>query len=485
MPLRQREENETQDLGGVLDSADDTKVQFGRFVSLSNWVFGKLKSIKKKRGVVPFQGNSSPAFQFQDNFVRTDCSTTFGTSIVSSCTITIANNIATVGNGCGFFVCPCTPNPTNFVQATYKDTRVGTPVSGIFLAIPSTATRTSFTGYGLVYDQAQATDKVTIYKWSAANLSSVGTKLGSVNVTLADGDVLRLTMSNDASGTLIAKITQPSGNTTFSVNDTAISHTAPCIGLIGVGTGATSTQNWTNFSGGCLTASGLLIQCCSNFIDQQYSLGISSSAPSTTLWDPLTTVNVKLTSRFNGTNCNGAIFWPIYVESYAPGTNVPCTPLNAELKANLINVPTTIVGTPRFGVCVRVDPTSTCASFTGYAVIADYTDQTVKLVKWVNQPLSSYGTILYSRAFDIDPNNNIPFCLVIPTPAGGDCNASWDLQGPAIPFTTDTSIPASDSNHNVGIIVLGSSSVNSEDSATINIPGVGPGFGGFGQATAA
>lgn len=488
MPLHNRQENETSDLGGVLQVADSSKIQFGRFASLSNWVAAKLKSIKKKRGVVPFQGNITPAFQFQDNFVRTDCSTTFGTIINNSCTIAIANNVATVGNGCGFFVCPCTPNPTNFVQATYKANRAGTPVSGIFLAIPSTATRTSFTGYGLVYDQSQVTDKVTLYRWSAATLASVGTKLASANITLADGDILNLTMSHDTSGTLVAQITQPGGNTTFSVNDNNISHTTPCIGLIGIGTGATSTQDWTNFSGGCSSNAGSILQCCSNFIDQQFNLGIELSSPSSTTWDPTADVTFKLTSRIGGTNCNGAVWWPIYVESYAPGTNVWCTPYNSNLIASLVNVPLTIVGTPRIGVCVRVDPNSTCASFTGYATIADYTDRTVKVVKWVNQPLSSYGTILESTPFDVDPINNIPHCEVLPLTGGsGNCNNSWIVR--FINTIADASISATTTNNNVGLIVLGSSSANAEDSATCILYGVGStppiGFGnGFGEVKA-
>ena len=51
MALRNRKEAETNKLKGVVRSADESKLEFGRFVNLQNLIPSGIAHLKKKRGV--------------------------------------------------------------------------------------------------------------------------------------------------------------------------------------------------------------------------------------------------------------------------------------------------------------------------------------------------------------------------------------------------------------------------------------------------
>jgi len=450
MPLRNREENETQDLGGVLTAADDTKVQFGRFVQLTNWVAGKLKSIKKKRGVTPFQGNTTPAFKFQDNFTRTDCSAAFGTAVCDSSAITIASGIATIPNGCGFFVCPCSATNGQFVKATYKDTRVGTPVSGLFLAVDPTSTRTNFTGYGLIYDQSQATNKLAIYKWVNASLATTGTLLKKANssdavsnTTLSTNDIL--VFVRDSGGNFTVYRQGSSAVLINTVNDTAIPVTNSCIGLAGVGTLATSTQNWTLFVGGCDASLGYAattcnceieeirlpeVKGCLDFIVDCYDYG--SYTPTQKLngeracgccsgdmqrfIDP----GVSITIRSGDTrNTDGVTATPLGGFSVWFGSTIGSTTDPSYQMEGGLHIGAPTQGKPIYGICYDVDPSSTSCNFNGYAVLWDYRANVVKAVQLVNYDLTNNTGTMTVRASTALSNVRVPTSVdVVNSPTG-------------------------------------------------------------------
>jgi len=56
--LRNRTEKEEKKLKGVILAVNELKLQPGRFVSLVNWIPGKVHKLKKKRGVVPLSGTA-------------------------------------------------------------------------------------------------------------------------------------------------------------------------------------------------------------------------------------------------------------------------------------------------------------------------------------------------------------------------------------------------------------------------------------------
>jgi hypothetical protein len=51
MALRNRQEQEADELGGVILEVDASNIKLGRFESLQGYIPGELKAIKKKRGV--------------------------------------------------------------------------------------------------------------------------------------------------------------------------------------------------------------------------------------------------------------------------------------------------------------------------------------------------------------------------------------------------------------------------------------------------
>ena len=68
-------------------------------------------------------------------------------------------------------------------------------------------------------------------------------------------------------------------------------------------------------------------------------------------------------------------------------------------------VPKAITGTPKAGIALCVDPASTSASFTGYVLLIDTTeghgisDNPVRVMKYVAQPLTGLGTVLTDSNF--------------------------------------------------------------------------------------
>jgi hypothetical protein len=130
---------------------------------------------------------------------------------------------------------------------------------------------------------------------------------------------------------------------------------------------------------------------------------------------------------------------------------------------------TSIVGTPRIGIGVYIDPASTAENFTGYGLIADYGDETIKFVRWLNQPLSDYGTLLHTFTFAESA------WLSQDQPSFGMFdNWVYDYVGDTINLEVwawsagfDIDITPTNLHRGVGLISVGSASPSDEDSGHI------------------
>jgi hypothetical protein len=56
------------------------------------------------------------------------------------------------------------------------------------------------------------------------------------------------------------------------------------------------------------------------------------------------------------------------------------------------------IGSPRSGFAFGIHPDSSAAAASLYGIVFDWTDNTCKLVRWLNQPLTSYGTTIGSNS---------------------------------------------------------------------------------------
>ncbi len=192
-----------------------------------------------------------------------------------------------IENGCGFFVNLCVPDTyvgldsggRAYTQATYRDSAVGTAISGPALSVAGDATRDDFEGYAAVYNST--THVITLGKWTSDPLSSIPETLGTFTQALSDGDKLRIS-KKQSDNVITVSI---NGITIITVTDSGISFSNPGFGIIGVGT-SEDMQTWDAFTVSCSeyvgqegaghgatdnccdsAPGGLTIQCCSDTCD--------------------------------------------------------------------------------------------------------------------------------------------------------------------------------------------------------------------------
>lgn len=97
------------------------------------------------------------------------------------------------------------------------------PQSGPAVRIPTSATRTVFSGYVALYDRG--VPEISLRKWNAQALTAAGTILGSYAVTLVTGNLIRV----EAEGTTIR--VKVNGVTQITVTDSTLSGGRPGIVL--------------------------------------------------------------------------------------------------------------------------------------------------------------------------------------------------------------------------------------------------------------
>jgi hypothetical protein len=271
MALRHRKESEAHQLKGVILSADEKKLELGRFTKLQNWIPAGIYSLKKKRGVLPLGDNQANEQNliFQPN--SENCTNP------GDCVADTTTGIMTVTNGCGFFVAPCVPHQAIYLgvgevgavyaQAKFKGNVTSSALSGPALSVAAGSTRGSYTGYVAAYSGAG--HSITLYRYNAAAISGAGTALGSYSVTLATNDVVKIEKTIQDVVTVYVN-----GTSRISIVDTVIDYNNTGFGLVGIGSGGTAHQDWSNFEGGCIervistdpccVSSPLLLAACSN-----------------------------------------------------------------------------------------------------------------------------------------------------------------------------------------------------------------------------
>jgi hypothetical protein len=137
----------------------------------------------------------------------------------------------------------------------------------------------------------------------------------------------------------------------------------------------------------------------------------------------------------------------------------------------------TVVGTPRLGLAIRVSDDSTCDSATCYGLIADYTDSTIKVVVWNSQSLSDYGTIIQSIAMSNARTvfNGVSGVMLnafgINSDANTNCtvgNIQYTIGGGFSDLLTPhNEVPCSATNRSVGFIAVGVNNANTVNVATL------------------
>jgi hypothetical protein len=225
-------------------------------------------------------------------------------------TFTGAEQLIRVENHCGFFIELCSPTEyvgidstgAAYTVATYRDNAVGRALSGPAISVDPDSTREDFTGYAAIYD-SQAR-RITLGKWINQPLSSIATSLGTANMKLKSGDVVKLAKKESTNQLTVAV----NGLVYISVIDSDIPFSNDGFGIVGVGIAPPPTlpvaeiqdqasgcvepgasvdvpppaQNWSDFSVSCAEYVGsgpgggatsgccdeapegeLSIQCCS------------------------------------------------------------------------------------------------------------------------------------------------------------------------------------------------------------------------------
>jgi hypothetical protein len=137
-----------------------------------------------------------------------------------------------------------------FSQARFENVVVGNPLSGPTVRVLAGSTPTVFTGYGLIYDPGATT--LSIVKWLAAPLITMGTVLSSQSATLNPGDVLALIAQTVGGANQLLALINGVLQAALTVTDSDIATTNLWAGFIVVGnTGADDRMEWDLLSADC------------------------------------------------------------------------------------------------------------------------------------------------------------------------------------------------------------------------------------------
>jgi hypothetical protein len=137
-----------------------------------------------------------------------------------------------------------------FSQARFENVVVGNPLSGPTVRVLAGSTPTVFTGYGLIYDPGATT--LSIVKWLAAPLITMGTVLSSQSATLNPGDVLALIAQTVGGANQLLALINGVLQAALTVTDSDIATTNLWAGFIVVGnTDADDRMEWDLLSADC------------------------------------------------------------------------------------------------------------------------------------------------------------------------------------------------------------------------------------------
>ena len=204
--LRNRTEKEEPLLRGVNLVANPTKLAFGYFARLENWIPSKKYKIKKKRG---------PATLVGEGFTSVTVPHTCGTTPTSTLTIECDHD------------CPL----GQFAQATFTFDVTDTTNDGPAIRIKSDSTPTLFYGLAAVYDRADQI--IHLGFWNYQSLTTIATDLATSGTVLNTGDVLKIESDSVDPTKYYVKV-----NDVIKIThtDATIDVNAPCIGFVQVAT---------------------------------------------------------------------------------------------------------------------------------------------------------------------------------------------------------------------------------------------------------
>ena len=515
MPLADRKEEESTQLKGVDLAADETKIPFGSFTSLQNWIPAGLRAIKKKRGPAALDGVAAPLLNlnFQDNFLRGDCSSTTPIPFVGTCagcltidsgdnTLIAKSAALTVPCFC-FYAAQLCNNNLQFAQAQFKGVIAGNPRSGVAVRIAAASTDTSFTGYGLLYDPGAALNKLSIVKWIGASLQTVGTVLTHVNTTLNANDTIRLeVISTGTNNHLQAYINGSIIN--LSTDDATIAITNSGVGMIVVGnTGADDRARWDNLVTGCVASPpsyGFVGTCPDTFVfSSDYVFGLDPSSPLGTVACPgavgctciIPAGSVAVHSGENSGVCYGyhtrvfqaggilnfsganeRIVCDLNITQYTGFATSDSCFANVSVNLNAYARYVSHVGNPRVGVCVGNISANSADNFTGYGLVIDPQNSLAHLVRWNAQSLVTFGTIIQSLAYvptvgDIFNINSTGGFNPPTTPTTILATIYNAAQAAIVTFDVANSAFSYTSMDNAGVVSVGAVSPGALDSMTL------------------
>jgi hypothetical protein len=234
------------------------------------------------------------------------------------------------------------------------------------------------------------------------------------------------------------------------------------------------TQNWTDFSGGCIVpGGGGHSNCSQGFVFNTFTMGLNDTSP---LGLPLVlpTGDVVCTSRDNNANCYGYFIQLLQAQLCKCDASTTCvfaTPTTAVPGAGGIDTATlkatigTLVGTPIFGMGVLTEYSPDVDHVTGIGGIIDAVNNTLLLVQWNDETLNGLPTILATTPYVLTVTDKL---IVTYYPATKQISVQVTTAGdePITSIGTTTfTIAIGDF---VGILVVGSSSGNTSDTVDLS-----------------
>lgn len=299
------------------------------------------------------------------------------------------------------------------IQATFKSGS-GNPITGIALCVDAASTPSSFTGYVFMIDPAHATYRLKMEKYVNQPLTGLGTQLtitaGGGTLSASIGKLFTMMVGSNtlnANNNLMANRYGAGGINLFS-NDTAISRANLGYGIVGIGNTVSIVQSgdditvttengtgvWTSLHAGCMNSLTNIAAFEETFhFNSDISFNKSNAFPPWNNYGIQSPIDIDIRSHCSGNDCYGALwnFVYDYGEINPQPEDTWGDGLEIEFQYGGI-----VQGTPRTGMGFMLRSGFTNVLATIYGVVIDEIDRTIKLVRWEDQSLQTYGTILAS-----------------------------------------------------------------------------------------
>lgn len=309
----------------------------------------------------------------------------------------------------------CTsPMDYRAVQATPKDF-TGTPKVGIALCVDPASTPSSFTGYVWnVEPEGGGLFTFRAMRYDSQPLTGLGTVLFSqthVAITVIDAVMTLVAGTNTLNSTndLWANIYEATNTILGGVDAAPLPRTNLGFGVVGIGntvsvmlsgddiiiTTEDGTFTFTLLQAGC-QESLTNIAAFENTFTFNNPIAFNKE-PTVNFGLQTNDLDVDVLCHCQGEDCYGAYWNSLYdyLEINPQGGDTWGDGVEMEVRIGSV-----VAGTPRSGPNLYLfQPFTNGNDAITYGVIVDKIDNTIKLVRWINQSLQFYGTILASVSF--------------------------------------------------------------------------------------